>query len=90
MMKNKRTEILIETRERTMVRWLENKITTACHGCGEQQNFILPEHAAIETGTSVREVVRLVETGDLHFLETVDGLLMICEPSLSAMATARR
>jgi len=82
-MKNKKTEILIETHERTLIRWLEKEVRSFCRGCLTEGFFILPERAAIETGTSVREIFRMVESGAVHFIETDNRLTLICRASLS-------
>ena len=89
-MTNKKTEILIETRERTVVRWLEKEVRTFCHVCRVESFFILPEHAAIEAGSGVREIFRLIESGLAHFIETADGLVLVCQASLSADINAAR
>ena len=83
-MKNKKTEILIETHERTLVRWLEKEVRAFCEDCQTEALFILPERAAIETGASVREIFRCVESGAVHFIETENRLTLICQVSLSA------
>jgi hypothetical protein len=82
-MKNKKTEILIETHERTLVRWLEKEVRSVCRACRAEALFILPERAAVETGASVREIFRLVESGAVHFIETDNRLTLICRTSLS-------
>lgn len=82
-MKNKKTEILIETHERTLVRWLEKEVRSFCRACLTEGYFILPERAAIESGASVREIFRLVESGAVHFIETDNRLTLICRASLS-------
>jgi hypothetical protein len=81
-MKNKKTEILIETHERTVVRWLEKEVRAFCRTCETEGFFILPERAAIETGASVREIFRLVESSAVHFIETDNRLTLICRASL--------
>jgi len=86
-MKNKKTEILIETHERTLVRWLEKEVRAFCRPCLTEGFFILPERAAIESGASVREIFRLVESGAVHFIETENRLTLICRASLSIAAS---
>jgi len=81
-MKNKKTEILIETRERTLIRWLEKEIRAFCEECRDESLFILPERAAVETEASVREIFRRVESGAVHFIETENRLTLICRASL--------
>lgn len=88
-MKHARTEILIETRERTLLRWIEKEMQMLCAVCGSQSSFILPERAALETGTSVRDLFRLIENAAVHFIETADGLTLVCRGSLAAMDKAK-
>lgn len=38
----------------------------------------LPEHAAAVSRTTPRDIYRRVESGELHFVETRDGELLIC------------
>ena len=86
-MKNKKTEILIETHERTLVRWLEKEVRSFCRVCLTEGFFILPERAAIESGASVREIFRMVESGAVHFIETDNRLTLVCRASLSIAAS---
>ena len=86
-MKNKKTEILIETHERTFFRWLEKEVRTFCPVCRTDGFFILPERAAVETGASVREIFRRVESGAVHFIETANGLTLVCQASLPIVKT---
>lgn len=81
-MKNKKTEILIETHERTLFRWLEKEVRAFCVRCGSESLFILPERAAVETQASVREIFRRVESGAVHFIETESRLTLVCQASL--------
>ena len=48
-----------------------------------------PGQAALISGLSSREVYHRVEMGEVHFMETVEGLLLVCLDSLlSHHATA--
>lgn len=44
--------------------------------------MVTVDGAAILIGVSSRAIFRLVESGDLHFAETPDKLLLICRNSL--------
>ena len=83
-MKNKKTEILIETRERTLIRWIEKEVQMFCPLCGLLSSFVLPEQAAMETGATVRDIFQLVEKASVHFIETSEGLTLVCLVSLQA------
>ena len=41
-----------------------------------------PGQAALISGLSSREVYHRVEVGEVHFMETVEGLLLVCLDSL--------
>ena len=52
-------------------------IETWCSQCDEQRQMIHPEEAAARAG------VRLVEARQLHFIETPEGLVLICPNSVT-------
>jgi hypothetical protein len=45
--------------------------------------MLTPEAAAAFTGVSPRAIYRCVENGELHFIDTSDGALLICSGSFS-------
>ena len=54
-----------------------------CSQCGEQRQMIHPEEAASRAGVSLRAIYRLVEARQLHFIETPEGLVLICPNSIT-------
>jgi hypothetical protein len=83
-MKTKRTEITIEVEEVIHAANYRHPLTHAwCPDCGDLVPMLRPEPAAGIAGKTVREVNQLVEAGCVHFLETPDGLLLVCVNSLS-------
>ena len=58
-------------------------IETWCSQCGEQRQMIHPEEAAARAGVSLRAIYRLVEAHKLHFIETSEGLVLICPNSVT-------
>lgn len=54
-----------------------------CHLCEGKIPMLTSAEAAQFAGITSRQIFRLVETGQLHFRETPDGLLLICFDSLS-------
>ena len=54
-----------------------------CSQCGEQRQMIHPEEAAARAGVSLRAIYRLVEAHKLHFIETPEGLVLICPNSVT-------
>ena len=41
-----------------------------------------PDEAAVLTATTVRNIFRRVEAGELHFVESDGGVLLVCRTSL--------
>ena len=54
-----------------------------CNQCGQQREMIHPEEAAARAGVSPRAIYRLVEAHKLHFIETPEGLVLICPNSVT-------
>ncbi len=54
-----------------------------CEQCGNEEEFVLLDDAVLFSGLGAREVVRMTETGELHFLETSGGHLFVCRTSLN-------
>lgn len=53
-----------------------------CEPCGGQVRMVTADVAAILSGVSPRSIYRRVETGEVHYTETPDGLLLICANSI--------
>ncbi|MGH9901185.1 MAG: hypothetical protein ACRD68_05015 [Pyrinomonadaceae bacterium] len=79
----RRTVITVETRRLTVVRAGRCPPVLAwCERCGGRVRMVTPEQAAALAGTRPRAIYRRVESGDLHFVETGAGALLICSGSL--------
>lgn len=63
---------------------LPNVINRFCDQCRTEQIFISIEQATYLTNLSSRQIFRLVETNFVHFFETEEGFLFICENSLKS------
>ncbi len=93
MRRTKTTEIIVETDEIFVVRQSSNAAIAAqslqsfCDECGAAAELITPELAAAVIGASTRAIYRLVEASLLHFAETPDGRLLICQNSLAELET---
>ena len=61
---------------------LPNVINRFCDRCETEQIFISIEQATYLTNLTSRQIVRLAETDVVHFFETEEGFLFICENSL--------
>ena len=81
----KRTEITIEVDEVIYAAGHRNRLIRAwCKPCGSEVTMVTPQHASAIARVSVRTVNRWVEGDSVHFMETPDGLLLLCANSLSA------
>jgi len=57
---------------------------------GQQATGASTEQAAVMIGVSSRTIYQCVESGQIHFADTPEGLLLICLKSLSEMDSKRR
>lgn len=78
-MKHK-TEIEIELSETIAYSRRSESFENYCPECKSLVEMATPQVAAILTHTSEREIYRLVETGEVHFVET--DRVMVCMKSL--------
>jgi hypothetical protein len=87
----RRTEITIET-ERIVI---ASRNTASrppliwCLSCAEQVVPLTIDEAAIEWRVSSLTLFRRSESGLVHYVETADGLLLICPYSLRPPAASR-
>lgn len=85
---SKRTEITIEQHEVTIVRSGQHRLLPAepqrawCPLCEQEVVVLTAETAAQVRGVSRREMYRRIESGNLHFNETEEGVVQVCWPSL--------
>lgn len=54
-----------------------------CVAFGAETTMVSPQQAAVITGVTVRTINSWVEDNLVHFIETADGLLLVCVSSLS-------
>src|SRR5713101_1264457 len=82
-LKTKRIEIAIEVEEIIHLAGHEHGLARAwCATCAKPVPMVTPQQAAVIARVSVRVVNRWVEADDIHFMETPDGLLLVCLNSL--------
>jgi len=80
-------EIVWETYEITTISFNQNRRATAfCQSCRSDAPHLSVAEASALLQTTAREIFRLTEAGEIHFLETGAGELLICGNSLSALA----
>lgn len=81
----KKTEITIETHETWIIRRTQPAPQAPqgwCSRCDAQATLLTPEDAARLTGSSLRQLFRQIEQAQIHFLETPEGNVWLCLPSL--------
>ncbi len=71
-------ELTVETDEFLVVRAQSQRAFVWCAVCADEVRMLKPETAAVLWGTSVREVYRRVEAGQVHFAEQPGGRLLVC------------
>jgi excisionase family DNA binding protein len=81
-------EITVETRQ-MVIRRRTNHAPVWCTECSSPVQLITPEEAAVLAGVSTRTIYRRVERGQLHFVETDSGRLLICPNSLPTSMSAK-
>ena len=72
----KKQKIRWEKRERLV---LPNVFRRFCPQCQTEQIFVSAEQATYLTNLTARQLFRLVEIGEVHFFETEEGFLFVCE-----------
>lgn len=76
----RRTIITVESHRLTVIR-SRQPIEIWCERCGQELPMLTPEAAAAHAGISPRAIYRCIESGELHFIETGGGALLICSGS---------
>lgn len=75
-----KTNIEIELNETVAYSRRSERFESFCPQCKSMVEMATPPVAAILTHTTEREIYKLVETGDVHFVET--DRVLICLQSL--------
>ena len=79
----RRTEILIEIDEVTVVSRRTGSVPEWCPQCSALVTTVTPQQASVIAQVSVRTINQWVEGDWIHFIETGDGLLFVCLDSLN-------
>jgi len=82
MKRRRRVEITILRREITTLQSLEMALRGQCAECQSEVNWLPVPLAARGAGVSPRTIYRWVEESQVHFRETTDGIVLICEKSI--------
>jgi hypothetical protein len=79
-MTNKNVGIVIEIDERIAVTNAEQQFEAYCSECKKMTEMATPKTAGMLTGISEREVFRLIESKEIHFIES--ARVLVCIESL--------
>ncbi|MGQ0540706.1 MAG: hypothetical protein ACT4O9_02500 [Blastocatellia bacterium] len=81
-------ELTFEKSEKLLVRHRHKKMTAWCERCGKKVEMLSPEEAAAICNMPKREIYRDIEAGRFHFIEPMEGSVLICLESLLSTFTA--
>ena len=73
--------IVVEIDERIAVTNVDKQFEAYCSDCKKMVEMAAPKAAAMLTGISEREVFRLIESREIHFIE--NALVIVCIESLN-------
>lgn len=79
--RREKTIITIESYRRTIIHLRRGGKVAWCDLCAAETTIISPNEAAALLQTTVRQIFRKVETGEIHFRETKTGEMLICRNS---------
>ena len=79
-MTKKHEGIVIEIDEQIAVTNAEEQFEAYCSQCKKMTRMATPKTAAVLTGISEREVFRLIEGNEVHFIE--NARILVCIESL--------
>jgi hypothetical protein len=87
LMRKSRTEITIETDRIIVISRSRNSLPIWCQACEKRVSMVTIDEAAIVGQVSSRAICRWIEKGELHFIETASGRLLICLDSIPPAKT---
>jgi len=85
MKRTRRTRTTLEVREVVVIRSSRQRNRGRCENCSGAAALVTVEEAVEMSGISARAIYRLIEAGKVHFVETTNGLTLICAGTLLAM-----
>lgn len=74
----KRTIVRVETKQLAVIRPIGNAVELWCEQCAAAVSMVTPERAAQLCQAPPRAIYRRVERGEVHFVETGTGEVLIC------------
>jgi len=78
----KKATITVETERLLVITQSNRAVTSWCRDCNAEVSMIPIAEAAAVAGLSQRAIFRLVEGGQIHFVETTEGRALFCANSL--------
>lgn len=88
MGKKIRTETSVEIDDAFVVNRVGQSVESWCAECCRLATLVTAEDAATLAGTSTRTIYRIVESGEIHWVEAPAGLLLVCLSSLLALKSS--
>jgi len=87
MKEKRRLEVFWETHEITTISFRRNRSATIfCQSCNTETLHLTVAGAALVLRFSEFAIFRLVETNQIHSIETAAGMMLVCGNSLTALA----
>lgn len=84
MTNTKKILITTESSEVFIVRFHgKSGVRGFCASCAAETDLLTLDEAVTFSGTGTREIVRQVESGEVHSIETSSGHLLICRSALA-------
>ena len=80
MKRKRRVEVVFETERRVTLRSKSLATAARCGRCSGP--MLCAEEAVALTGINSRAIHRMAEAGEVHFVETPEGALLVCLVSL--------
>jgi hypothetical protein len=90
MKRKRRTRTTIEMREVVVIRSSRKRNRVLCAKCSEAAALVTIEEAVKMSGITARAIYRLIEAGEVHFVETAEGLTLICADTMLARVGKNR
>jgi hypothetical protein len=76
-------EMTFEDRETHILRRRRRHIVICrCDDCDREARMLTHEDAARISGLATRKIFQMIEAGEIHFVETAEGDLLVCIDSL--------
>jgi len=83
MRRIRRKRTTVETHEVITLHTSRPGMALHCPECSRVVRMLAPEEAAALSGVSLRTLFRRIESGELHFAQTPEGQVYVCEHSIS-------